>query len=73
MKKQEKTPNLKLTKRTIAHLTNLEMGSIYGGGGDDEDGGISRDHCTKTGTEKETEQILQEAAKLALSKLIIVC
>lgn len=69
---KNKRPKLELKKRTIANLSNMEMGYIYGGGGDDE-GGISRDHCNRTGNDDDTEKILKEAARLALSKLIIIC
>lgn len=66
-------PKLELKRRTIANLSNIEMSYVYGGGGDDEGGDISRNHCDKTLNDKEKRDILLEAAKIALSKLIGVC
>ena len=40
---KDSKPKLKLKRRTIANLSNIEMRSVYGGGGDDED--ISMKAC----------------------------
>ncbi len=69
---EKKRPKLELKRRTIANLSNLEMKHVYGGGGDDE-GDISRNHCTTIGKEDESRNILDEAAHLVLSRLIAVC
>lgn len=71
MKKER--PKLELKKRTIANLSNIEMSYVYGGGGDDEGGDVSRNHCDKTLNDDEIRDILKEAAKIAVSKLIRVC
>ena len=63
MKKKE-LPELKLNKRTIANLNNMEMRYVVGGGGDDED--ISRNICDP----KEVKSIIDKARKIVLSQLL---
>jgi natural product precursor len=63
MKKNE-LPKLKLNKRTIANLNNMEMRYVLGGGGDDED--ISRNHC-----EEEIDPVIASVLKEKIEKIIL--
>jgi len=67
MNNKEK-PKLKLSKRTIANLNNMEMRYVLGGDGDDDD--VSRKACEKDPDEDLLSRLKDMTAKHAISLLI---
>jgi hypothetical protein len=65
---KEERQKLQLRKRTIANLSNLEMFNVYGGDGDEDDGGVSRKNCGTT-DDKDLKEVAKEATKLFLTQL----
>ena len=68
-----KKSKLELKRRTIANLSNVEMGHFYGGGGDDEGGGEpTRRSCDKKKRDDIIEAV-KESNKEVLSMIILIC
>ena len=66
-----KKPKLELKRTTISNLSSREMRYLIGGDGDDDN--PSRKHCNTTGDDDDSEQILKEGVRIALSKLVLIC
>ncbi len=67
-----KKSKLELKIKTIANLSNLEMSYLIGGGDDDGDQ-PTRKVCGKTLSKEEIEKAIDEANKIALSKVLLIC
>lgn len=69
-----KKSKLVLKRKTIAHLSNVEMGHFYGGDGDEEGNGTpTRKLCDEDEMAKSIKRAIVESNKVFLSKMLIIC